>query len=90
MSNTTNTVSSRNWQQKLEEMCCEARIPLPVYQLMSERRGGRTAWSCTVTFSGHSFNARFWFDGNNTNNAKEDAAELAVQHLTRFYPSMRS
>lgn len=40
--------------------------------------GGRTAWSSQVTVSGQTVAARFWYDGKNLNNAKEDAAELAL------------
>lgn len=40
--------------------------------------GGRTAWSSRVTISGQILAARFWYDGKNLNNAKEDAAEVAL------------
>ncbi|EGE84935.2 hypothetical protein BDBG_09298 [Blastomyces gilchristii SLH14081] len=53
----------------------------PVFNLMSDRRGGRTAWSSTVTIQGTSFAARYFYDGQNTNNAKEDAAEVALTAL---------
>ncbi|OJD25133.1 hypothetical protein ACJ73_03501 [Blastomyces percursus] len=43
--------------------------------------GGRTAWSSTVTIQGTSFAARYFYDGQNTNNAKEDAAEVALTAL---------
>jgi len=45
------------------------------------RIGGRTAWSSTVTVYGQSFAARYWYDGKNLNNAKEDAAEMALTWL---------
>ncbi|KKZ63078.1 hypothetical protein GX50_07551 [[Emmonsia] crescens] len=44
-------------------------------------QGGRTAWSSTVTIQGSSFAARYFYDGQNTNNAKEDAAEVALTAL---------
>ena len=44
--------------------------------------GGRTAWSSTVTVYGSVHSARFWYDGKNVNNAKEDAAEVALQWLS--------
>ncbi len=44
--------------------------------------GGRTAWSSTVTIEGQHIAARFWYDGQYVNNAKEDAAEVALQQLT--------
>ncbi|PGH13562.1 hypothetical protein AJ79_03555 [Helicocarpus griseus UAMH5409] len=43
--------------------------------------GGRTAWSSTVTIQGRNFSARYFYDGQNTNNAKEDAAEVALTAL---------
>ncbi|KAL3475293.1 hypothetical protein BJX99DRAFT_259585 [Aspergillus californicus] len=42
---------------------------------------GRTAWSCTVTVHGSPFDARYWFDGPFVDNAKEDAAEVALKAL---------
>lgn len=41
--------------------------------------GGRTAWSCTVTIGSQTIHARFWYDGQYVNNAREDAAERALQ-----------
>jgi hypothetical protein len=41
--------------------------------------GGRTAWSCTVTVGSQTVHARFWYDGQYVNNAREDAAERALQ-----------
>lgn len=40
--------------------------------------GGRTAWTSTVTIQGHNIPARNWYDGQFLNNAKEDAAEVAL------------
>ena len=45
--------------------------------------GGRTAWSSRVSVYGYVFSARYWYDGKNVNNAKEDAAEMALAWLTR-------
>ncbi|EGX93241.1 hypothetical protein CCM_04613 [Cordyceps militaris CM01] len=72
------------WQDKLEELCREAQILPPVFHIVSDRRvlGGRTAWSSRVTVQGKVLSARFWYDGRNLNNAKEDAAECAVNWLT--------
>ncbi|KAI4127112.1 MAG: hypothetical protein LQ347_004737, partial [Umbilicaria vellea] len=42
---------------------------------------GRTAWSSTVTINQTNISARYWYDGQYVNNAKEDAAEVALQHL---------
>lgn len=43
--------------------------------------GGRTAWSATVTVQGQNLSARYWYDGQYLNNAKEDAAEVACTRL---------
>jgi hypothetical protein len=40
--------------------------------------GGCTAWSSRVTVNGTIHQARFWYNGKNLNNAKEDAAEVAL------------
>lgn len=62
--------------------CTRFSLPTPIFSIVSDRRGGRTAWSSTVTISGHHvIQARFWYDGQYVNNAKEDAAEVALQQL---------
>lgn len=43
--------------------------------------GGRTAWSATVTVGSQNIAARYWYDGQYLNNAKEDAAEVACTKL---------
>jgi hypothetical protein len=43
--------------------------------------GGRTAWSCIVKVCGTPVKAKFWYDGRNLNNAKEDAAQAALDWL---------
>lgn len=43
--------------------------------------GGRTAWSATVTIKNENLAAKFWYDGQFLNNAKEDAAEVAVTKI---------
>ncbi|KAJ5996496.1 hypothetical protein N7522_008156 [Penicillium canescens] len=47
--------------------------------------GGRTAWSSTVTVQGipTAIAARYWYDGQFVNNAKEDAAEVALKLLNQ-------
>lgn len=63
--------------------CRRSQLQPPIFNIVSDRRGGRTAWSSTVTISGnHIIPARFWYDGQYVNNAKEDAAEVALQKLT--------
>ncbi|KAI1813846.1 hypothetical protein GGS20DRAFT_586067 [Poronia punctata] len=44
--------------------------------------GGRTAWSSVVTVCNQRIEARYWYDGNNLNNAREDAAEVALNWLS--------
>ncbi|GAW23495.1 hypothetical protein ANO14919_130540 [Xylariales sp. No.14919] len=70
------------WQDRLEEVCRDYQIQPPDYQLVSDRRGGRTAWSSVVVVYGKRIEARYWYDGNNLNNAKEDAAEAALHWLS--------
>jgi len=69
------------WQQKLQDHCRLSQLQAPVFELVSDRRGGRTAWSSTVTIQGTKFAARYFYDGQFTNNAKEDAAEVALTVL---------
>ena len=45
--------------------------------------GGRTAWSSSVTVQGAQFQARYFYDGQYINNAKEDAAEVALNALLK-------
>ncbi|CAI7620269.1 unnamed protein product [Penicillium pancosmium] len=45
--------------------------------------GGRTAWSSTVSINTQNFSARYWYDGQYINNAKEDAAEVALKLLNQ-------
>ncbi|KAL9001480.1 MAG: hypothetical protein Q9169_000055 [Polycauliona sp. 2 TL-2023] len=61
--------------------CRTFALPNPIFSIVSDRRGGRTAWSSTVTISNQVIRARFWYDGQYVNNAKEDAAEVALQSL---------
>ncbi|KAI9806038.1 MAG: hypothetical protein M1833_004445 [Piccolia ochrophora] len=59
------------------------------YSWQERLQGGRTAWSSTVTIEGQSIAARYWYDGQYVNNAKEDAAEVALQQL-RVVPTPTS
>ncbi|ORY57561.1 uncharacterized protein BCR38DRAFT_490066 [Pseudomassariella vexata] len=78
---------SSPWQQRLEDVCREYSIQAPVFQIVSDRRGGRTAWSSVVQVYGRRIEARFWYDGKNLNNAKEDAAEAAYNWLSPYLQS---
>ncbi|KAH6724157.1 hypothetical protein DL95DRAFT_424250 [Leptodontidium sp. 2 PMI_412] len=86
MSYSSYTSGAATWQERLEEKCREANYHPPVFQIMSDRRGGRTAWSSTVTVQGQNIPARFWYDGDHVNNAKEDAAEVALKHISTSTP----
>ncbi|KAJ5464775.1 uncharacterized protein N7458_000461 [Penicillium daleae] len=105
------------WTNVLEDHCRRTKLPPPVFNIVSDRRGrpewssrkpttvhrllllsltadadypgvgnagGRTAWSSTVTVQGHNtIAARYWYDGQYINNAKEDAAEVALKTLNQ-------
>ncbi|EEA24550.1 hypothetical protein TMatcc_007653 [Talaromyces marneffei ATCC 18224] len=70
-----------NWQKMLGDHCSKNGLAAPEFHIVSDRRGGRTAWSATVNVGGGSFAARYWYDGQYLNNAKEDAAEVAIRKL---------
>ncbi|CZT19530.1 uncharacterized protein RCC_05381 [Ramularia collo-cygni] len=73
-------------QDRLSHFCRSQGFRSPNYQVLSDRRGGRTAWSCVVTVQGNQFPARFWYDGQYVHNAREDAAEKALQALVVSTP----
>ncbi|PTU20241.1 hypothetical protein P175DRAFT_0558430 [Aspergillus ochraceoroseus IBT 24754] len=76
------SVIKYDWRLKLDNYCWKANIESPTYNTFSDRRGGRTAWSCTVTVTGRgTYAARYWYDGRFVDNAKEDAAEVALKIL---------
>ncbi|KIX02864.1 uncharacterized protein Z518_08807 [Rhinocladiella mackenziei CBS 650.93] len=75
------TKTHKTWQEELAAECRKLRLPAPVFNIVSDRRGGRTAWSATVTIQGQNLAARYWYDGQYLNNAKEDAAEVACTKL---------
>lgn len=70
-----------SWQDKLKDHCMTNSVAAPVFHIVSDRRGGRTAWSATVDVAGRNFAARYWYDGQYINNAKEDASEVAIMAL---------
>ncbi|KAJ5389428.1 uncharacterized protein N7496_000496 [Penicillium cataractarum] len=55
--------------------------------LASENAGGRTAWSSNVTVGNKFMSARYWYDGQYINNAKEDAAEVAYKSFVPNDPA---
>ncbi|RMY80514.1 hypothetical protein D0864_06057 [Hortaea werneckii] len=68
-------------QEALMSFCRLQGMRAPTWQVVSDRRGGRTAWSCTVIVAGAHIGARYWYDGQFVNSAKEDAAEVALQRF---------
>jgi len=70
------------WQEKLNDHCVAHGFRAPIYQIASDRRGGRTAWSSTVEIQGTTIPARYWYDGQYVHNAKEDAAQVALERLS--------
>jgi hypothetical protein len=48
---------------------------------LTSSTGGRTAWSYTVDVEDWNVPARFWYDGANISNAREDAAEVMLTRL---------
>ncbi|KIV90354.1 hypothetical protein PV10_07666 [Exophiala mesophila] len=75
------TRTHKTWQEELAAECRKQRLAVPVFNIVSDRRGGRTAWSATVTVQGKNIAARYWYDGQYLNNAREDAAEVACTEL---------
>ncbi|KAH6894231.1 hypothetical protein B0T10DRAFT_245369 [Thelonectria olida] len=75
------------WQERLEVACRDCQLRPPVFQIVSDRRGGRTAWSSRVTVKGKTLAARYWYDGKNLMNAREDAAECALNWLSQAQSS---
>lgn len=84
LSSDSGVTSSGSWQAKLQDYCAQMGMLPPIYSIFSDRRGGRTAWSSTVQVDGRYHSARYWFDGPYVNNAKDDAAEVALQNLGKF------
>ncbi|KAA8903086.1 hypothetical protein FN846DRAFT_908233 [Sphaerosporella brunnea] len=69
-----------SWQERLAAACECNNLPTPKFNLMSDRRGGRTAWKGVVYVAGYkALIGRFYFDGHY--NAQEDAAELMLKDL---------
>ncbi|KAF8467690.1 hypothetical protein BDZ91DRAFT_793367 [Kalaharituber pfeilii] len=74
--------STAKWRQALQDVCAANGFRAN-YHIVSDRRGGRTAWSATVSVGNSRFDARFWYDGQYLDNAKEDAAEVALSNLKK-------
>ncbi|KAF2836052.1 hypothetical protein M501DRAFT_1019265 [Patellaria atrata CBS 101060] len=80
----TNGQTTGYWQGRLQDHCRAAQLRPPVFNIVSDRRGGRTAWSSSVCVEGQGYiAARYWYDGEHVHQAKEDAAELALQRLSQ-------
>ncbi|KAF1960624.1 hypothetical protein CC80DRAFT_488919 [Byssothecium circinans] len=72
------------WSQRLREHCSVRGFGEPVWQDVSDRRGGRTAWSSIVSVQGNQYPARFFYDGAYMEQAREDAAEMALRTITGY------
>ncbi|OXV08018.1 hypothetical protein Egran_04218 [Elaphomyces granulatus] len=65
-----------------KQTCKQPVFILPSHILLGSTNScGRTAWSSTVTIQGRNIAARYWYDGDYINNAKEDAAEVAIMQI---------
>ncbi|WPG99425.1 Hypothetical protein R9X50_00223900 [Acrodontium crateriforme] len=80
-STTSGTTAPSPKQEALINYCRQNGIRAPSFQVVSDRRGGRTAWSCIAQVGGQYIHARYWYDGQYVNSAREDAAEMALQSL---------
>ncbi|PSN68806.1 hypothetical protein BS50DRAFT_571984 [Corynespora cassiicola Philippines] len=76
-----------SWAHRLREHCTVVRLGEPTWQDVSDRRGGRTAWSSVVVINNVPYSARFWYDGAYMEQAREDAAEMALRHITGYVNS---
>ncbi|KAF1995280.1 hypothetical protein P154DRAFT_526480 [Amniculicola lignicola CBS 123094] len=65
------------------DYCDAVHCPSPFYQPVSDRRGGRTAWSIVCQVNGRNYPARYWYDSAREDQAREDAAEVALRTLTQ-------
>ncbi|KAL6711012.1 hypothetical protein ACN47E_006887 [Coniothyrium glycines] len=74
--------NSQSWSGRLLDYCRMRGVADPFYQHVSDRRGGRTAWSSIVSVNGVPYAARFWYDGNYMESAREDAAEIALKAVS--------
>ncbi|PUU83623.1 hypothetical protein B9Z19DRAFT_822952 [Tuber borchii] len=79
------------WQDRLIAYCKEHHLSEPLFQDFSDRRGGRTAWTTMVTIGSRvpeplRIWAKFSYEVTYVNNAREDAAECALQHLQGNHP----
>ena len=70
-------------EQQLAVFCLQRDIDLPPYSMLTETKGGRPAYSCIVTVKGVQFHARNWYTASHQKQAREDAAEVALQTLLR-------
>ncbi|KAF2746389.1 hypothetical protein M011DRAFT_468860 [Sporormia fimetaria CBS 119925] len=70
------------WRDLLKAHCAVRGLPEPRLQDVSDRRGGRTAWTCRAEFNGTVINALYHYELQRLEQAREDAAEQAVRYLT--------
>ena len=69
--------------KSFSDFCDSQHIAPPNYNFHSDRRGRRTAWSCSVSVGDQKFSARYWYDGQYFETAREDAADEALLRLQR-------
>ncbi|KAF1926493.1 uncharacterized protein M421DRAFT_7096 [Didymella exigua CBS 183.55] len=77
------------WTHQLKQYCQAEGLGDVVYQDVSDRRGGRTAWSTIAVINNTQYPARFWYDGSRIEQAKEDAAEIALCNLKKSLERQR-
>lgn len=71
-----------SWSKRLRDHCAVRQLAVPTWTDVSDRRGGRTAWSSRVTVNGVEIQGRYWYDLQYIERAREDAAEMALRYLT--------
>ncbi|CAI6337437.1 unnamed protein product [Periconia digitata] len=78
------TTKANHTRTNPTEHCIVRSLGQPMWQDISDRRGGRTAWSSVVAIQGNTYQARFWYDGAYVEQAREDAAEVALRNITGY------
>lgn len=69
----------RLYQDQLDAFCVNNGLTLPSIQLLSNRRGGRTAWTAYLDFEGQRIEAGYWYDRGEVDKAREEVAYGVLQ-----------
>lgn len=69
------------WQSRLMEYTQRNGLPRPTYTIASDKRGGKTAWGCTVEIGNGTFPADYWYSEDYVHSAREVAASVALKYL---------